>query len=352
MSQQIQFKSGDLQAFTATRTFKLAQTGIDVVEGTEILFDGAVVEYAGNRMQLPTLRGAIKVGWLVPSTDYDPMVVQRPISAGVQVRPAEGGNPLEPRTRTAIAAVNAEETEVASIQNHATTTRTRNATNYRRDVNHPDVEVGGSEGRTVRTVSTPAKQSASTDDAARAIRAAESVKVQPGRGLSREEALERMSPEEREEYLSQTRARKMQYVDEPVIVGKTKTAATVESEGFSTKLSVGNGLDIADLGGTGVAGKDQESVIESEGMRFTTTNGPKREAKAATPLDPRRVIAKKICADFPDNYDFDSSVRKKIARLQADYDDRPDVILAVASADTDPELRDRLVAEFPEAFAQ
>ena len=63
-----------------------------------------------------------------------------------------------------------------------------------------------------------------------------------------------------------------------------------------------------------------------------------------------RKIAKSICADFPDNYVFTQTTRKKIARLQADFEDRPDVIRAVAAADTDPEVRSRLFEEFPEAF--
>jgi hypothetical protein len=62
------------------------------------------------------------------------------------------------------------------------------------------------------------------------------------------------------------------------------------------------------------------------------------------------VIARSICPDFPENYVFTDPVRKKIARLQADYEDRPDIIRAVAAADVDPEVRSRLIQEFPEAF--
>jgi hypothetical protein len=63
-----------------------------------------------------------------------------------------------------------------------------------------------------------------------------------------------------------------------------------------------------------------------------------------------RKIARAICADFPDNYVFTDSPKKKLARLQADYEDRPDVIRAVAAAETDGEVKRRLIEEFPEAF--
>ena len=65
--------------------------------------------------------------------------------------------------------------------------------------------------------------------------------------------------------------------------------------------------------------------------------------------DPRRVIAKTICQDFPDNYDFEATVRKKIARIQADFEDRVDILRAVYAAEND-EMKARLLEEFPEAF--
>jgi hypothetical protein len=72
--------------------------------------------------------------------------------------------------------------------------------------------------------------------------------------------------------------------------------------------------------------------------------------KAVKAADAARKIAKSICPDFPESYDFAAPARKKIARLQADFEDRPDVIRAVAAADTDLELRNRLFVEFPGAF--
>jgi hypothetical protein len=146
----------------------------------------------------------------------------------------------------------------------------------------------------------------------------------------------------------------------PSVVGRVQEPQRQYREGFDLELSVGGGVETADLGGTGGATKDQETVTEVEGVRFTNTNGPKTGMRlvdrpkptAPTAADDTmcRKIAKAICSDFPDNYVFTDPIRKKIARLQADYEDRPDVIRAVAAAETDGEVKRRLIEEFPGAF--
>ena len=60
------------------------------------------------------------------------------------------------------------------------------------------------------------------------------------------------------------------------------------------------------------------------------------------------MIAKAVCADFPDNYDFAVPVKKRMARLQADYENRPDVLRAVFAAEGD-EMKSILMQEFPQA---
>jgi hypothetical protein len=61
-------------------------------------------------------------------------------------------------------------------------------------------------------------------------------------------------------------------------------------------------------------------------------------------------IAKALCPDFPDSYDFAAPTKKKLARLQADFEDRLDVLRAVFAAEGD-DFKDQLVREFPQAFA-
>jgi hypothetical protein len=365
MSPQIQFRAGHPQKFIATKTFSLGAIGVSVPPGAEIEYDGMQVTYGGYPpVAMPTLRGALRLGWLVPAEDYDPNgAVQRPVSAGVQIRDAQGGNPMEPKTKTPITTVDSEEQEVANVGEHTADTKARNATNYRRDANHPDVVEASSEGVSVRKLQTPTHQTTNLEKETpqQAISRAEKVKIQPGQGRTRDEMLEGMNDEEREAYLAQINAKKSAYVDEPAVVGKVKTAKTLQKEGFNITNAVGGGIDTADLGGTGEAGKDQITTAESEGIRFTNTNGPKKGVKLVdkpkappAPGDDAmcRRIAKAVCPDFPDNYVFSDPIRKKIARLQADFEDRPDVIRAVAAAETDADVKRRLVEEFPQAFGE
>lgn len=367
MSSQIQFRTGNPHTFIACRSFKLGTSGLDVSEGSELTYDGTYVSYGGSPPVAIQLRGAIKLGWLVLEGDYDSEDIsgRMPMAAGVQVRQAIGGNPDHPRSKVATTTVEAEEQEVGSVAQHSANTKTRNASNYRRET--MTVEKASSEGVIVsRRIQTPAKQTTNLEKESpqAAISRANSVKIQAGQGISQEEMLARMEPEAQEEYLAQIQSHRSTHVDEnePKIVGKVKTAKKVQKEGFNVTNQVGGGVGIADMGGTG--GVAQVSTAESEGMRFTNTNGPgstirapqrktvskASELASAVGGDLTRQIARAMCPDFPDTYDFTASPKKKIARIQADFEDRPDVIRAVAAADTDPEVRQRLVAEFPEAF--
>lgn len=364
MSTQIQFRAGHPQKFIATRSFSLGNSGMNIQQGSEIEFDGTHVSYAGSHpVILPQLRGAVKAGWVVLAANYDPNDLSSsiPRPAGVQVREAKGGNPMDPPQRVAVTTASAEEREVGNVRNHAQGVQARNTNLYQPQPGRrtASLSIESQEGVTVRQLTTPAKQTTNFEyeSPAEAIRRADSARVQPGIGRTREEMLARMPEEDRQEYLSVLESKKAGYVDDPVVVGTIAPIRSAQKEGFNIHNSVGGGVEIADAGGMG--GEIVESVTESEGMVFRNTNvgKPKPQARpvvaasSASDIDTRRRIALSICPDFPDNYVFDDPVRKKIARLQADFDDRPDVIRAVAAADTDLEVRQRLMEEFPGAFA-
>jgi hypothetical protein len=231
------------------------------------------------------------------------------------------------------------------------------------------------EGVEVRKLTTPTRWETNLERTTpgEAISQANSVRVRPGEGRTREDLVAQMSDEEREEYLSRIEAHRTSHAAEEDpealrerkanearlearrVVGKVNAPQNTQREGFNVTNSVGGGTEIADVSGLG--GEIEETVTSEEGLTFRNTNTGKPKAKpvvaATKPVDQdaRRRIARAICPDFPDNYEFDAPVRKKIARLQADYDDRPDVIRAVAAADTDLEVRTRLLEEFPGAFA-
>jgi hypothetical protein len=341
-------------------------------------FDGQNFSFAGDIPRpLPQFLGAIKAEWVVPSAHYTGQVT-RPVSAGIAVRPAEGGNPMDVQRKQIITTAQAEEQEVGNVSRHAAQVQQNNQTNYRRNT-YNGAGVRGfeitaaedQEGIPVRQLGNPdgRKNPVDMTHAHAAIRAAESVQVQPGIGRSREEIMASMDPEQRAIYENELMVRKASHgiLDSQVswapnhqgtVVANIQSSNGVqEREGIRTVTSTGGGTEIFDAGGTG--GQAEITTVIVEGVKMTNTNGPKKgQATQGTrpapqdlsSLDPRRVIAKSICSDFPDNYDFDASARKKIARLQADYDDRPDVIRAVAAADTDPEVRARLIEEFSEVF--
>lgn len=325
MSTQIQYRTGDHQAFVTTKEFTLP-TGRKLGPGVEIKFDGATAVFEGNPpVEAYNLRGAVKMGWMVLKASYDSTAVVRPVSAGVKIRPAVGGNPMNPGAKEAITTVDAEEQEVGGVEAHAQRTRDLNGPRKKKTAGQRVVgatmSVDEMEGRVVNrpAFKTATKnEAASLDEAGALISEAENVKV---------DAL-------------------------PSVVGTVASPESSSKEGITVKNTVGNGIETFDLAGLDKKSPDQVTTIESEGLKFTTTNGPKKSVVAIDKKseDVRRRIAKSVCPDFPDIYDFDASVRKKVARIQADFDDRPDVIKAIFAAESD-EVKNVLVEQFPEAFA-
>ena len=368
MSQQITFRPGEPHTFISTRAFTLGDPGIPLPKGAEVQFDGTLAHYAGMApLAIPQLRGAIRSGWLVLKEEYDPDApMARPQSAGVKMRKADGGNPMDHKERTQVTAamVDDEEREVGNVGAHKTAVAERNKVNYRRGSENVamaagTIEIEPQDGVPVRELRTRAKAGGTDVTSARAAiaEAEASSKIQPGMGRTREEMMEAMDPEQRANYAVEVASRKAAYDPE----GAAKIVASIEvgertavKDGVKVTTQVGGGTAIADAGGTG--GTAETEVVVEEGVKFTRTKAKPNKPAEAPPLtdaeyDQARVIARSICPDFPDNYRFEDPVRKKIARLQADYDDRPDVIKAVAAADTDPEVRRRLIEEFPTAFA-
>jgi len=386
---QIKYRAGQTQTFIATRSFSLGASGITVPEGSELEFDGTAVSYAGLAPTvMPQLRGAIRAGWVVPSDNYDPNApAQRPQPAGMMMREADGGNPMEPKPRRLVGmSVDEEEREVGNVSQHAAATREGNRTNYRRQRTPREESTAGQRFHGVAVepqdgvevpgtrFQTPAGKEARDSSvdityAGEAISRANKVKVRPGRGRTREElirdAIDRggLTAEELAEYQEELESSRAMhgYVEPKVVREMPAPQRNQQREGFDMNLSVGGGIAIADMGGTGQTGETE--VVTEEGMTFTRTASPKKpetrvveRAPSPTPSNGEindalcRKIATAVCKDFPANYVFTDPPRKKIARIQADYDDRPDIIRAVCAAEPDMNVKAALVQEFPEAF--
>lgn len=376
---QISYRTGELQTFIATRGFALGSTGLQISKGMELQFDGTKVVVDGSEQTMPQLRGAVRSGWLVLAVDFDEndREAERPQTANIQVRhPTQGGNPFEGKTPTKKIATVAEsdEREVGNTSSHAAAARTANQ-NYRHGQPLRN-EVGGSvemqDGVPVRRLKTAAGERAkqartvlTAESLGDQIRKAENVQIEAGEGLSESDYLDRMSEQDRSEYLAKKEAARSRYADvSPAAktVGKVRTAKKETREGVTAQVKTGGGIETADPIDTG--GKVEVSEYMEDGIVFKNTNGPKkkgadphpRSEEATQPVmmrdgtaDARRKVAKAICSDFPENYDFAASDRKKLARLAADYEDRQDVLRAVFAAESD-DFKAKLMAEFPHIF--
>lgn len=99
------FKRGEFREFRATERIHLGDQGVDIQKGDIVEFDGVVLKHGIDEHQVPRLRGAVKKQWLVPSSDTTTTYVPRP--GGVQVHPADTGNPMD-RKRRATSAMSME----------------------------------------------------------------------------------------------------------------------------------------------------------------------------------------------------------------------------------------------------
>ena len=375
---QIRYRTGEMMHFIATRGFALGSTGLQISKGMDLHFDGTKVVVDGTEVTMPQLRGAVRSGWLVMAASYDEDAEDaRPVTANIQVRhPTQGGNPFENKTpeKKAIVVTETDEREVGNTSSHAAAARQANA-KYRQGQPLRN-EVGGSvemqDGVPVRKLKTAAGERAknartvlTAESIGSAIRQADNVQIEAGEGLTESDYLERMSEEEREEYLAKKEAARAKYTDaSPVTrtVAKIKTAKTETREGITAKVKTGGGIETADPIDPGEKAVVSEHV--EDGIVFKNTNGPKKKGADAHPrseealkpvmlkdgtADARLKVARALCKDFPSNYQFDMPDRKKLARLAADYEDREDVLRAVFAAESDA-FKAKLLEEFPHVF--
>lgn len=360
------FSSGDMYAFVATRDFSIGNPAVRLHRGSRVHFDGIRLKFGTLEAQtLPQFRSVINSGWAVLADQYDPEAAPERVSANIQMRPAVGGNPQDKPQFSGVATVDAEEREVArvpSAKGAAPAATSKKAAQRQANSGVATLD----EGVVVATLNTRAGRdippvTVGSDEASDVLAAANRAARKPPRGRTREDILASMDPEQQAAYKAQIAARKAAHpgsdrisadgLQPQVVATLNQSKEPTESLGIKTALHVGGGTDTVDLSGLDEA-PATAGVVVSEGMTFRTTNTTleKPRPKADLSGDPRRIVAKSICKDFPDSYDFDAPLKKKLARLQADFEDRPDVIRAVAAAETDAEMKQRLIEEFPEAF--
>jgi hypothetical protein len=342
---QIKFKSGEYQSFTATRSFSLGALNVTVAKGSELLFDGSTVEYAGSRYPFPQLRSAVTAEWLKLSTEYDEDDTSygKPVSANIKVRPPTDAKGSSKSLEAVV--TDSDERIVMSTAEHAEFTREHNSPSTLGVIRE---EQDGVPVRALKTSAKAAKVELKEGSYRSAMSSIDSVQIDPVVIDSKE--------------VKKTKGRSVISVDgqQSVEVAKIATSKEKNQEGFKVTQQVGGGIEVQDL--SGMRGKVKKSTLVEDGIVFQNTNGPERTSPEPHPRSPKvpvmtqdgtleaRVsIARALCPGFPDSYNFAASTKKKIARLQADFENRPDVIKAVFAAESD-EVKAVLVAEFPETF--
>ena len=76
---------------------------------------------------------------------------------------------------------------------------------------------------------------------------------------------------------------------------------------------------------------------------------PKSRIENDGTADYRRMVAKTLCPDFPDDYSFSDHWKRRLAMIRLNYENRSDIIRAIFAAESD-EFKKLLIDEFPEAF--
>lgn len=368
---QIKHVTNQFERYTSTKTFALGSTGINIPYGAELLFDGSTVMFDEAKYMMPTLRGAIRLGWLVLTSQYDSEAeVSAPASANIGIRPAvnTSQSATQPPIRSMAVTVQSDE-RVVMTRSDRTASAQRQTASQRSHSN--DVEP--QEAKPIaRSFKTSAKTTTDLNHVGSAIAKAESIKIDPGEGISEREYLSRLSTEAQQEYLLKKQEKKSAYIQTPdpstVVASIRKSAKVTQTDGFTTTLSVGGGSEITDLSGLD-SGKAVLSEVFAEGLTFRNTNGPKRaftsvvtkvdepatasalptETPSKGNIDARRLVAKAVCSDFPDDYDFNDHWKRRMARIQLHYSDSLSVIRAIFAAESD-DFKRLILEEFPSAF--
>ncbi len=388
---EIKYVRNQFHSFIAVKKFTLGNTGIDVTPGELVNFDGSMVEINGQTFPFAQLKGTVGLGWLVLEEDYDPdAALSRVPSANIQVRSAVNMNPNSqaPAQRNSIITTDSDERVVmsthqrtAAAQQQTANARGQNQGMARSFSGSGEVKEGGSEfgvpvARSFKTRANT-KTEVTPSSVGSAMRDADQVKIDPGQGVSQDDVLSTMTDEQVEAYLAKKESKRgdvasrlnpkfqgapttrLDPMSSPV-VGRVKTAKSQTSEGITSRVTTSGGQEIYDPSTGNSAGK--QSYVEVEGIRMTNTNGPMvRQPQVAeeAPIskiekdgtaDARRMVAKSICADFPDQYNFADHWKRRIAMIRLNYEGRADIIRAVFAAESD-DFKKTLLEEFPEVFS-
>ena len=153
----MQYQKGTFHTYRAVAKVHLGSIQSNLLEGEEVDFDGFTMRRGGEEHALHALRGAIKVGWLVPQGAAATKYVPQP--AGVVVHKADGVNEGEIDIGFE---VDRDDVRVGSLQEVRpdNAPSTHKAANAGQKSDAPAPAGNDAEGRVVARFKTSAKQAA------------------------------------------------------------------------------------------------------------------------------------------------------------------------------------------------
>lgn len=316
METQVRYKVGNFVTYTATRAFSAVDRpdigALRLEQGEEVQFDGYTLKYGDEEIKAPNLRSAVKANWLVPEgADLTETVAIAPRNTKVFA----GGSVLDTDERIIFS--QGDRTSGVRTHNHQQ--------EVRRVGRHQVVMEGGDEGEVVSTGGFKIKAGSprntppvdmSTSKGIQAIRETTNYQREGVVGVSQDEYLERMDPAAREEYLEKLESRRASILASANLPVPDKKKGKKSTQPAQPEASM----------------ERAETKIEKDGT-----------------LEARKVVAKSLCADFPDTYDFSQQWKKRLANIRFNFEERPDVIRAIFAAESD-DFKKVLLSEFPEVF--
>lgn len=112
----MEFERGQFYEFRAVTRIHLGSVGLDILEDDILEFDGQTLRYSGHDVSLPSLRGAVKAGWLVPSADEQS--VYTPLPAKIKVSPARPEDEQDFQEGLEFESVSSEEKVIGTLDEH------------------------------------------------------------------------------------------------------------------------------------------------------------------------------------------------------------------------------------------
>lgn len=335
---QIQFQRGEFLTFRAVSDIHLGQYEISISEGDYVEFDGQTLRYAGEDRHLPTLKGAIKVGWLVPEGEEGQYIPQ---PANITVHSAQ--QTTQSRTHRdggrRMVAVMDDEREVGTVVNRQNRVASANAAGIGAHATIVAEDGSVNDGRVVGRFKTKAvADPVPLNRMGQVIKETEAVtrpRVVTAADLNPEP--EYIEADEDAEF-ARAAAREAAAERAAAIAAERRAQAISSAKKVDPRISMPDRPSVTITPGmTPIGDSDDGEVVATVGSR-TPTEKPARTARAEEPPVDAAIVAAKIEAirAFVPGFDWDITEPWQVRVQKAlDLKNNMPVLNAVLAIETD-----------------